>query len=127
MCPELPVPPAPCCARHQDTLTEAKEHPEASAQEDLAAAILVRPAPEEPAARAGQDRDHHSLQGWVGREVSALPAPTAHGQPWLGEEWERSSLVLGGFCLLRVSIPTKGSSPEATGSRAPKAGMFSWN
>lgn len=97
MCPELPVPPVPCCAQHQDTLTKAKEHPEASTQEELPATILIWPAPEEPAARARQDRDHHSLQGWVGRKGSALPAPTAHGQPWLGEEWEWSSLVLGGF------------------------------
>lgn len=91
------MPPAPCCARHQDTLTEAKEHPKASTQAGLPPAILVRPAPEEPAAQAGQHRDDHSLQDWVGREVSALSTPTAQGQPWLGEEWERSSLVLGGF------------------------------
>lgn len=97
MCPKLPVPLAPCCPWHQDTLTEAKEHPKSSAQEDLSATILIRPAPEEPAARARQDRDHHSLQGWVEREESALPTPTVHGQPWLREEWERSSLVLGGF------------------------------
>lgn len=97
MCPELPVPPIPCRAQHQDSLTKAKEHPKASTQEDLRATILVGLAPEELAARARQDQDHHSLQGWVGRKVSALPTPTAHREPWQGEEWEQSSLVLGGF------------------------------
>lgn len=91
---ELPGAAAPRCARHLHTLTEAQEHPETSAHEDFAAAILVRPAPEEAAAPAGQHRRRHSLQGWVGTEVSALPAPAARR---LGEGWQRSSLVSGRF------------------------------
>lgn len=113
------MPPAPCHARHQGTLTEAKEGPDTGTQEKLVGAVLVWLTPEKPAARGGQQRNHHLLQGWVGKETSALPSPAARGQPWPAAGQEGISLVLGGFCLLRASVPAKHSCPGAiTGSMA---------
>lgn len=90
----------PLCALHRDTLTKAEEAPDAGTKEELGAAVLVWPAPEELAARGGQQHDRCSLQGWVGREASALPSPASRGaRSRAGEALTRVGWLLPPVCL----------------------------